>query len=172
MLLNLRDDHFGYVNRVEALSVQRETGVRASLFFQETGRCTVGTHHNLATADVLIFLQHRAVGLHNARIDQTEGIGHALVTFVVGKINGYIAADGIELLAGRNLVHEGDVIPTEAEDGLRTCFPSLLDSSRNHFVQKRIRGCSNGHCSYDGQGNTYGIMGMTVAATGHHQTLV
>ena len=119
MFLNHRDGLFCHVHGVEVLCIQTETSVRAGLFFQEAGRRTVSTHHDLAATDILVLLEHRTVGLHDACIDQTKGVRHALVPLIIGKVNRNIAADGIQLLAGRNPVHESEVIPTEAEDGRR-----------------------------------------------------
>ena len=142
-----------------------------TIFFQEAGWCAIGTHHDLAATDILILLEHRTVGGHNACLDQHQGIRQALVAFIIGKVNRNITADGIQLLAGRNLVHEGDVIPTEAEDARRICFTSFLDGSGNDFFHERFRIFTNGYRSDNRQGNTYRIMCVTITATGHHKSL-
>ena len=93
------------------------------------------------------------------------------MTFIVGEVDGDITADGIQLMTGRYILHKGDVIPAEAEDGRRTCLPSLLDGSRDSFCQELVGSQPNGYRSDDRQGNTYRIMCMAVTTAGHHKTL-
>ena len=70
LLLRLLDHYFCNVNRIEFLGIQERPCIGAGLFFQETGRRTVFTHHNLTATDILILFQHLAVGRHNAGPDQ------------------------------------------------------------------------------------------------------
>ena len=141
------------------------------MFFQETGRRAVGTHHNLAATDILVFLEHRAVGLHDAGFNQTNGVRNALVALIVGKVDRNIAADSIQLLASRNMVSEGVVIPTETEDDRRLGFTSLLDGGGKYLVQERVGRSPEDHRTDDRQGNTSRIMRVTVATARHHQAL-
>ena len=107
----------------------------------------------------------------NAGFDQHQGIRQALVAFFVGKINGKIAADGIQLLTGGHLLLENDWIPAEAEDGRGPCLPGLFNGGGNNFLQELIRIGTKGYRSDNRQGNANGVMGVTIAATGHHKAL-
>ena len=91
------------------------------------------------------------------------------MSLIIRKVHGNVIADGIQLLTGRNMIREGEVAPTEAEDGRRMSFASLLDGGRNELVQEHVGRSPNGHRSYDRQGNTYRIMRVSVAAGRHHK---
>ena len=171
MLLDLGDDDFGGVNRIETFGVEERTCVSASLLFQETGRRAVLTHHDLTATDILIPLQYGAVFLHDTSLDQHQGVCQALVTFIVGKVDGDITADGIQLLTGGYIFHKGDVIPAKAEDGRRSCLASLLNGSGDSLCKELVGSQPNGYRSDDRQGNTHRIMCMTVTAARHHKTL-
>ena len=85
MFLDLGDDDLGDVNGIESFGVEEGTCIGACLLLQETGRCTVSTHHNLTATDILILFQHRTVCLHDTGIDQHQGICQTLMTFIVGR---------------------------------------------------------------------------------------
>ena len=93
------------------------------------------------------------------------------MTFIVGKVDGDITADGIQLLAGRYIFHEGDVIPAKAEDARCSCLASLLDGSGDSLCQELVGSQPNGYRTDDRQGNAHRIMCMTVTAARHHKTL-
>ena len=73
-------------------------------------------------------------GANDLEIRVTTTLGNYLKTLIIRKVHGYVTADGIQLLAGRDLLSEGEVTPTEAEDGFRPCFPGLFDGGGNDFL--------------------------------------
>ena len=94
------------------------------------------------------------------------------MTFLVREVDGYVAADGIQLLAGRHVLLEDEPVPAEAIDSLRTGVPCLLDGSRYDFREELFRVilvADYRSCCLDG--DTRGIMGMSVAAAGHDESL-
>ena len=74
-------------------------------------------------------------------------------------------------MTGRNLIPEGEVTPTEAEDARRISFASLLDGSGDELVHELVGSLPDSYRSDYRQGNTYRIMGVAVTAGRHHEPL-
>ena len=138
-LFDFWNDAACHVNGKETFVVQVRTGESAGLFLQITGRSAVGTHHNLAAADILVFLEHRAVLLHNTSLHQHDGIDQCLMTFIVCKVNRKITADSIYLLTGRHIILEIQETPAEAKDRRCPCLLGFLDCSGKDFRQEFLR---------------------------------
>ena len=94
------------------------------------------------------------------------------MAFLVGKVDGNVTADGIQLLTGRHVVFKGHQIPALTEDGLSVIVLCLFDGCRNDFFQEflwTVLITNDG--SYRLDGIAQRIVGVSVAAAGHHKTL-
>ena len=94
------------------------------------------------------------------------------MAFLIGKIYGNIAANGIQLLAGRHVVLEVQKAPAEAEDGLCAVILCFFDGSRHDFRQELLRIIFQSHNRSDAlYGIAHRIVCKTVAAARHHKPL-
>ena len=159
-----------HVEGIQVLMVYELAHIGLGLFRQKTGRSSVGADLDHAAAE--FFFQHRAVFLHNARVDQHQGVRYGLVAFIVQEVNGNIAANGVNFLAGRDMGLEARKIPALAKDRFRAAFPCLLDGGGKDFRHELLRIRVHIHHGADRlQGVAQHIMGVAVAAAGHHKPL-
>ena len=94
------------------------------------------------------------------------------MTFLVGKVDGNIAADLIQQLAITQVFRELHHLPTATKNGIGSRILSLLNRSRNDFLEELVHIClPTHHCSYALDGIAERIVGVTIAAARHHKTL-
>ena len=94
------------------------------------------------------------------------------MAFIIEEVHGNIAADGVQLLAGRQIVFEVQVIPALPEDRCCTTRPGFLDGCGDNLRQEllgidiiiyRRADCLEGMSQH--------VVCMTIATTGHHKPL-
>ena len=95
------------------------------------------------------------------------------MAFLVGKVDGNIAADGIQLLAGRHIVLKGHQIPPLAEYRFCSIVSCFLDRSGYDFLQELFGTVFiTDNRSYGLDGIAKCIVGVTITAAWHYKTLV
>ena len=67
------------------------------MFLDIAGRYTIGIQYNLTSA--YFSFTSGAILLDETSLFQQDGVCQSLVTFLIGKVDGNIAANGIQLLA-------------------------------------------------------------------------
>ena len=93
------------------------------------------------------------------------------MAFIIQEIHGNITADGIQLLAGRQIVLEVQVIPALAEDGRSPCLLRFLNRLGDNLCQELVWvSIKRNRCTDCLEGMPQHVMGVTVAATRDHKT--
>ena len=94
------------------------------------------------------------------------------MAFLIKKVDGDITAHLIQQLAIAQVFGELHHLPATAENEIDSCVLCLLDSSRNDLLDELVHISLPAHdCSYALDGIAKRIVRVTIAATGHDESL-